>query len=86
MMQNQLFRDLCNVCLYIHSLSLRRLVANESVAFSRAEYKQGMETPTWLFTVEIVYSVVAVMGFVQLAVCYLVALGVPGLVGASPNR
>ena len=67
MMQNQLFRDLCNVCLYIHSLSLRRLVANESVAFSRAEYKQGMETPTWLFTVELVYSVVAVMGFVQLA-------------------
>jgi hypothetical protein len=67
MMQNQLFRDLCNVCLFIHSLSLRRLVANESVAFSRAEYKQGMETPTWLFTVELVYSVVAVMGFVQLA-------------------
>ncbi len=26
-----------------------------------------METPTWLFTVELVYSVVAVMGFVQLA-------------------
>ena len=51
----------------ILSLSLRRLVANESVAFSGAEYKQGMETPTWLFTVELVYSVVAVMGFVQLA-------------------
>ena len=67
MMQNQLFRDGCNVCLFIHSLSLRRLVANESVAFSRAEYKQGMETPTWRFTVELVYSVVAVMGFVQLA-------------------
>ena len=26
-----------------------------------------METPTWLFTVELIYSVVAVMGFVQLA-------------------
>ncbi len=26
-----------------------------------------METPTWLFTVELVYSVVTVMGFVQLA-------------------
>ena len=48
-------------------LSLRRLVSNESVAFSGDEYKQGMETPTWLFTVELVYSVVAVMGFVQLA-------------------
>ena len=51
----------------ILSLSLRRLVANESVTFSGTEYKQGMETPTWLFTVELVYSVVAVMGFVQLA-------------------
>ena len=26
-----------------------------------------METPTWLFTVELVYSIVAVMGFVHLA-------------------
>jgi len=43
------------------------LVANESVAFSKAVYKKGMETPTWLFTVELVYSVVTVMGFVQLA-------------------
>ena len=51
----------------ILSLSLRKLVSNESVAFSGTEYKQGMETPTWLFTVELVYSVVAVMGFVQLA-------------------
>ena len=51
----------------ILSLSLRKLVSNESVAFSGAEYKQVMETPTWLFTVELVYSVVAVMGFVQLA-------------------
>ena len=51
----------------ILSLSLRRLVANESVDFSGTEYKRSMETPTWLLTVELVYSVVAVMGFVQLA-------------------
>ena len=43
------------------------MVANESVAFYGAVYKQEMETPTWLFTVELVYSVVAVMGFAQLA-------------------
>ena len=43
------------------------MVANEAVALSGAEYKKIMETPTWLFTVELVYSVVAVMGFVQLA-------------------
>ena len=43
------------------------MVANESVAFHGAVYKQVMETPTWLSTVELVYTVVAVMGFVQLA-------------------
>ena len=43
------------------------MVANESVAFHGAVYKQAMETPTWFFTVELVYSVVAVMGFAQLA-------------------
>ena len=43
------------------------MVANEAVAFHGAVYKQTMETPTWLFTVELVYSVVAVMGFAQLA-------------------
>ena len=59
--------EIYNVCLFMHSPSLRRLVANEPVPFYRAVYNQGMETPTWLFTVELVYSVVAVMGFVQLA-------------------
>ena len=43
------------------------MVANESVAFYGPVYKKEMETPTWLFTVELVYSVVAVMGFAQLA-------------------
>ena len=43
------------------------MVANESVALHGAVYKQAMETPTWLLTVELVYSVVAVMGFAQLA-------------------